>query len=84
MEYPHSRLILFPVKPLNEAQPWLSWRNKADLALIERSAWQLSEWPGNTPIYIPMVGCGNGRQDVKVVLPLLERHLSSERFILVL
>jgi hypothetical protein len=36
-------LILFPTKPFDPEQPSLSWRNKASLPLIERSARELKE-----------------------------------------
>lgn len=82
--YPDGRLILFPVKPLNEAAPWLSWTNSADLKLIERSAQQLARVIIEGPVAVSLVGCGNGGLDMGDVRPILDKHLSSKRFTLVL
>lgn len=65
-------LIFFPVKPLNYDEPHLSWRSKADLALIERSVEQLASLRLG-PFAIPMVGCGNGGLDESDVYPLIQR-----------
>lgn len=35
--------LMFPVKPLNRAAPWLSWQSKADILLIDRSLEQLKQ-----------------------------------------
>lgn len=71
-----DRLILFPVKPLNEDKPWLSWQNGASLELIKNSLDQLAEWASNNPschIAMPYVGCGNGRLNWhKQVAPLVD------------
>ena len=81
---PFAPLIMFPVKPLNKLQPWMSWKQKADLKLIEQSARQLYEWPDPYPIAVPLVGCGNGQLDMYEVRPILEKYLASDRFTLVL
>lgn len=82
-----SSIILFPVKPLNKAAPWLSWQSNADLGRIEQSAKELAALEttlyDEKPIMVPAVGCGNGRLLLKDVQPILERHLKSDRFILV-
>jgi hypothetical protein len=69
-------LILFPVKPLNAAQPQLSWQQPADLELIQRSLKQLQamipELSGGC-IYISDVGCGNGQLPLAVVRPHIEQ-----------
>lgn len=99
-----TALILFPVKPLKEDEPHASWKQKASLELIERSAKELAglsllskeelvEWGTGcarpTPtletdeIYLPLVGCGNGGRKEAEVMPILQRHLSSDRFVLV-
>jgi len=84
-----SNLILFPVKPLDLGHPYLSWRQEASLELIERSAYNLAqavrimERVGGANIYVPLVGCGNGGRKPEEVLPILERHLTDERFVLV-
>ena len=83
MVYPHAPLILFPVKPLNEKQPWASWKNMADLALIERSAIQLADMKLDREVAIPMVGCGNGKLTPEDVRPILDKYLSDEKFLLV-
>ncbi len=81
-------LVLFPVKPLNEAAPWVSWKSEANLKLIERSAKDLAalyqEDPRAELVAVPAVGCGNGGRDLGEVRPILERYLTSDRFVLVL
>lgn len=74
-------LILFPTKPFNQERPWFSWHGKSDLALIERSAEQLSRFPrkyGLAEIVLPLVGCGNGALSPADVLPVLEKYLGDE------
>jgi hypothetical protein len=82
--YPHAPLIAFPVKPLNVETPWLSWKSKATLELIERSAKQLEALKTDHPIAVSMVGCGNGGLDMADVRPILDNYLSDKRFTLVL
>lgn len=82
--YPSAPLIAFPVKPLNAEAPWMSWKNKADLKLIERSAKQLAELKVERPIAVSMVGCGNGGLEMSDVRPILDRYLSHDRFTLIL
>jgi hypothetical protein len=81
-------VIMFPVKPLNAEAPWMSWKSGATLDLIERSAKDLAalepSLPGKNPIVVPAVGCGNGGLDLSDVKPILEKYLTSDRFILVL
>lgn len=74
-------LWLFPVKPL-ASNPLLSWQQPASLELIERSAHQLAAKLFRKPVYLPLVGCGNGRLSIDQVLPVLEQVLD-DRFILV-
>lgn len=72
----------FPVKH--------NWRDKADLALIEDSAKQIVEsfnylyrtfsYAGE--IYLPKVGCGNGKLDWCDVEPVLDKYFD-ERFVVV-
>lgn len=81
---PGTPILLFPVKPLNAGTPWLSWRSKADLALIERSTRQLSHWSDDVPIAVPLVGCGAGGLDPADVRPILQRHLMGSQFVLVI
>jgi hypothetical protein len=72
-------LFSFPVKH--------HWAQAADLALIEQSALQLNKavlrvfTPPQPTIYVPRVGCGNGRQRWSAVKPILERHLNPNYFI---
>ena len=58
-------LLSFPVKH--------KWFEKADLELIEQSAKQLL-YVVDRPIYLPMVGCGNGRLAWKDVKPVLDKY----------
>ena len=67
-----------------------NWWEEADLALIEISAKSLKEIMHynlsliQTPIYVPWVGCGNGKLDKKDVRPILEKYLSEEdKFIVI-
>lgn len=88
--YPDAKFILFPTKPLNIENPWLSWQADSDLVLIERSAIQLQKLgeilrnvnENIGPIALPMVGCQNGRLLPEVVRPILARRLD-DSFILV-
>jgi hypothetical protein len=91
--YPPERaeLILFPTKPLNKKEPWLSWRQKSSITLIEKSAKTLvailegGPIPKDKPrIVLPAVGCGNGGLELGEVVPILKKHLVDDRFILVL
>lgn len=84
VKYPHAPLLLFPVKPLNQDQPWMSWKSKASLGLIEHSARQLSELMIDHPIAVSMVGCGAGGLEMAEVRPILDKYLSDARFTLVL
>ena len=71
-------VITFPVKHL--------WWNKAIIKLIKKSCISLREIfrynPTGipTPVYLPRVGCGNGKLDWKDVKPILEKYLD-DRFI---
>ena len=84
----HNDLIMFPVKPLNESAPHLSWKSKASLKLIEASVEKLAflktNYMDDRPVAIPMVGCGNGGLEMSEVRPILDKWLSDERFVLVL
>lgn len=82
--YPDAHLIAFPVKPLNVVAPWMSWKNKADLKLIERSAKQLAELKVDRPVAVSMVGTGNGGLSMADVRPILDRYLSEDRFTLII
>jgi hypothetical protein len=79
-----KNLVLFPVKPLNEEQPQLSWRQPADLDLVDESIVELKWFLTEQEIVLPMVGCGNGELDPMSVLPILKRYLSDDRFTLVI
>lgn len=75
-----ERLVLFPVKPLNKQQPWLSWKNKADLDLIEQSCIKLKDFIGR-PFAMPLVGCGNGGLSQDQVLPIIDKYFSKNSYI---
>ena len=74
------RIITFPVKHF--------WFEKADSGFIEKSCLELKEiFRYNLsriplPLYLPRVGCGNGKLNWEDVKPILERHLD-DRFIVV-
>jgi len=82
--YPEGPLIAFPTKQLNGGKPWMSWQNKSDLRLIERGAKELAALKVDRPVAVSMVGCGNGGLEMSQVRPILDRHLSDERFTLIL
>ncbi len=92
--YPEMKpkLILFPTKPLNKKEPWLSWKQKSSITLIEKSTEllvaiserELDTANGKPRIVLPAVGCGNGGLELGEVVPILKKHLVSDRFILVL
>ena len=85
-----GKLILFPTKPLNSNQPWLSWKNNSDYGLIEKSAKQLAylvfilreRGKFLSTVTLPMVGCGNGNLNPKRVTQILEKYLD-DTFLLV-
>lgn len=80
--YIKNNIISFPVKN--------NWWEKADIKLIENSCIALlalidtEQLFGNIlePIYLPKVGCGNGKLNWKEVEPILDKYLD-ERFIIV-
>lgn len=82
-------LILFPTKPLDAASPHLSWRNPSTLPRITRSLHELvalkadPEHSDLHTIYIPLVGCGNGKLEESAVLPLMSSILVTNHFVLV-
>lgn len=72
-----GRLILFPTKPLNLETPWLSWMSPSRVATIENSLVQLRKWKRpdrRGKIFMPLVGCGNGKLAAAAVLPLLKKY----------
>ena len=74
------RIFTFPVKH--------EWFNAAKLKLIRRSCIQLNTYVSQTcrseikdlPVYIPRVGCGNGRLKWKDVKPFLLKYLDEDLF----
>jgi hypothetical protein len=78
-------LVLFPTKPLNLDAPNMSWQGSSDIHRVEQSLRELVDLQPsmNRPVYIPLVGCGNGRLRESAVLPLMEKYLQSNSFILV-
>lgn len=73
---PEIRLITFPVKH--------NWWEIADLELIEKSAEELKFQSKCIfgEIYLPKVGCGNGKLNWKEVEPILDAELD-DRFVIV-
>jgi len=75
--FPQLRIITFPVKH--------NWWEKANLELIRQSAMYLatgSHASRYETIYLPKVGCGNGRLQWREVRSVLEEFLT-KRFIIV-
>jgi hypothetical protein len=88
--YETGNLFLFPTKPLNKDQPWMSWKNDASTELIRCSAIQLSvlvdilvskKGMFMPTIGMPLIGCGNSNLDAQDVLPILRPKLD-DRFVL--
>lgn len=87
--YKNGRIFLFPTKPFNEEQPWLSWKSDSSIELIERSSRQLVRLVdilSNRGLFIPRVGlplpgCGNGNLTQRQVIPIISNILD-DRFIL--
>ncbi len=84
---PKERLLMFPTKPLNSAEPHLSWQGGSTMERIELSCKSLytlvdeknklisySGGDKNFKIALPMVGCGNGGLNESEVLPLLHKY----------
>lgn len=84
--YLTAKLLLFPTKPLDEAQPWLSWRNPSCPVLINRGLVQLrymfDSGMFHGQVAIPLVGCGMGGLSRDEVVPMMEAYLD-DRFTLV-
>lgn len=85
----YDKLLLFPTKPLNEDQPWMSWKSDSSLELIARSCRQLvklvdvlSDSGEFIPrVGLPLPGCGNGNLTPHQVLPIIQSILD-DRFVL--
>jgi hypothetical protein len=75
--YPEQRLIMFPVKKLDVAQPGLSWRLDASLTLIEQSCNRLRQFADGNGWADDFDGLGStdikykGLPDGPIALPLI-------------
>ncbi len=86
--YHPGNLILFPTKPLNIRQPWMSWQSPSDIDLIVRGVTQLQKLgeilkeTGRSfgEIALPLVGCGAGGLERAMVVPILKKL--DDRFVL--
>lgn len=76
-------LIFIPIKPLNQEEPQLSWKNPSNFDMLLRGLDQLSkELPTNPDgkIYVPLLGAGSFEKfDVEC---LLHHHLQADHFII--
>ena len=79
--FPEIRVFTFPVKH--------TWDQPADLDLIEQSCEELEgivyEYAGARllwDVYMPRVGCGNGKLYWRDVKPVLERTLNNDKFVI--
>lgn len=82
----YGPLLLFPVKPLDEFQPYYSWKQPPSMDLVARSLEQLSQMvlrPSGF-VFIPLVGCwGSEALDREDIRSLIEAVLGdNDRFIL--
>lgn len=68
--WPEYNIITFPVKH--------AWWERADLKLIEQSAQALATLFKNRAdvVYMPKVGCANGKQSWADVKPILEAYFA--------
>ena len=75
----NHKLILFPTKKLDIENPQLSWQQNSDLETIEQSCIELKVFSEKNKqnIYLPLVGCGNGKLSKLEVMPLLESYFSN-------
>lgn len=76
---PKYKIITLPVK--------YNWWENANLQLIEESIKTLlnmmsNDFSGiiNSKVYLPRIGCGNGKLEWNTVKPILEKYLD-ERFV---
>jgi hypothetical protein len=81
--YKDYRLILIPSKPLNVKSPHLSWQGVANIATVAKSLRWLQDTKDNYPekVYIPLIGTGNGGLDPDLIKELMDKVLTSEKFI---
>jgi O-acetyl-ADP-ribose deacetylase (regulator of RNase III) len=73
------RLILLPTKEY--------WRNPSIPSLIDSGCRALAKWAETHPgfeIALPALGTGLGALDWNYIRPIMEAHLSDERFVVVL
>lgn len=76
--FPAFRVITFPVKH--------NWWEVADLKLIRRSAMLLGTGEATSryeKLYLPMVGCGNGKLQWDDVRLVLSEFLGGSKFVIV-
>jgi hypothetical protein len=75
----NHKLILFPTKKLDIVNPQHSWQQNSDLETIEQSCIELKSFAEKNKqnIYLPLVGCGNGKLNQHDVLPILEKYFSN-------
>lgn len=78
-----SRLILFPTKSLDEANPHLSWKQNSSLELIEKGLKQLSSIHITQGIAVPLLGTLNGKLSKDEVLPLMRKYLRDSKYVIV-
>jgi len=79
VHYINPHMLSFPVKH--------HWKQKADLPLIEQSTRNLAFVGAATTVdtvYLPKVGCGNGKLNWKDVEPILDKYLNQDdKFVVV-
>jgi len=81
-----ENLILAPVKPLNHDWPHLSWKSPANIDLIRwtiEELGRLNSWY-KWQVAIPLLGCGNGRLDPKLVYPMMSDRLNDDFTLVIL
>lgn len=73
-----EKIIFFATKPLIQETPHLSWKQNSSLKTIEKSCKELVFYLQNRlkdkMILLPLVGCGNGKLDSKIVKPILQEY----------
>lgn len=81
--YHHDRhpLIFMPSKPLNKEAPWFSWKNKADLKMIDGGLKAFPDFLLENKVKkaaMPLLGAGNGGLDPVEIRSLIIKRLGND------
>ena len=73
--FPDAKLFTFPTKG--------DWKDPSNLGLIRQSAVELKALAWNLTVFLPRVGCGEGRLNWMEVRKTLEPILSSDNYVVI-